>query len=405
MADRPDTERPPVVADDVTKRYRRAPSGRGGVRLRDLGHWQRRTEQTAVSRVDLTVESGETIGLVGQNGSGKSTLLRLLAGLTPPTSGSVTTRGRIGALLTLGDGLAELLTGEENAVTLGMLAGLDRREARQRLPAVAEFAELGEAFNDPVRTYSSGMRLRLAFASAIMLEPDVLLVDEVIAVGDLRFQEKCFERLHELQQQGTTIVVASHDLEQVRRLCSRVLWLHQGTARGLGDTVRVVEQYRGMMTEGLQPVTTEQGLRMGTRDVELTSVRLLDASGRATGSILPGAAVHVELDYRVNAAVVDPLFAVSLQRRDEPELPKLVDVSTHDDGVAVGELPQTGTVALRFDRLDLAPGRYLLEAGVYANQWERVLDLHAPATELVVRGSGKGLLDVPHSWRSRRPHT
>lgn len=397
----PAAARPPaLVAEGVTKTYRLDPSGRGGVRLRHLGQWGRRVPHTALEGIDLAVAPGETIGLIGPNGSGKSTLLRVLAGVTRPTTGAVRATGRLAGILTLQDGLADTLTGRENAITLGMLAGLDRRAARRRLDEVAAFAELGDAMEDPVRTYSSGMRLRLAFASAITLRPDILLVDEILSVGDLRFQHRCFQRLQELQDAGTTIVLASHDLDQVRRLCSTVVWLQRGRARAVGAPRDVIERYRTSMTEGLQPQLSDAGIRLGTGRVVLSEVRVVDASGASLSSMAPGAALHVEMDYRADEPVDDVIFAVALQRADVPELPKVVDVSTHADGVGTGRLAGTGTVVLAFERLDLAPGQYTVEAGVYATDWERVYDFQAPVAEVDVRGtSGEPLLAPPHAWR------
>ena len=179
----------------------------------------RRDTFWALQEVNLEVRAGETVGIIGANGSGKSTLLRLIGGLGKPTRGRIVRRRRIDAMLSLGDSLDPLLTGRENAITAGILAGCRRREAIAKLDEILSFSELEEVIDRPLRTYSDGMKLRLAFAVAISASPEVLLIDEVLSVGDLRFQAKCFARLEELRAGGTTILFASHDETQVRDLC------------------------------------------------------------------------------------------------------------------------------------------------------------------------------------------
>src|SRR4051794_41742415 len=229
----------PIRFDSVWKGYPLWPSGQRTLRAiasRRSPLFLRNAEKRwALKDVSFEVAPGQSVGLIGGNGAGKSTLLRLAAGLGAPTRGKVRVDEHAAAVLSLGDTLHPSLTGSENAVTAAVIAGLSRAEARRRLPAMLEFAELEDVADAPLRTYSDGMRLRLAFSVVAQLEPQVLLVDEVLAVGDLRFQAKCLARVRELRESGTTVVMASHDLSLVRRECGQVAWLNAGHLVSYGE--------------------------------------------------------------------------------------------------------------------------------------------------------------------------
>jgi len=384
-----------IEVRDVGKRYRSAESGVR--RLRRFTEWSPRTERWALRNVSFSVSEGETVGLIGRNGSGKSTLLRLLAGLTRPTAGSVEVRRTVSGLLTLGEGFHPLLSARENAVTQSILSGLSRRQAFERLPEIAAFAELEEYMERPLRTFSDGMRLRLGFSVAISVEPEVLLIDEILRVGDLRFQQKCFERLDELRSSGVTIVVASHDLMQVRRSCGRAVWLSDGRVLRVGDAREVVDRYEGAMTEGVprRATDTPGGERLGTGEVTITGLRLLDASDLETSTVLPGAAATVEITFYAAAPLPDAIFVVSAHSTVDEAL--RLDVSTAADGHAVGELHGEGTVRLHLERVDFAPGSYWLNVGVYEPNWDRPYDYVWQALPFEVDGTVESLRP-PHWW-------
>jgi ABC-type polysaccharide/polyol phosphate transport system ATPase subunit len=197
----------------------------------------------ALHDITVNVRSGEFLGIIGQNGSGKSTLLRVMAGLSPPTTGRVTARGRVASILDLGAGFHPLATGRENAFINGLLLGLSKEEIRAKLPEILRFAELEEFADRPMRTYSSGMTLRLSFAVAVHVRPDIFLIDEVLAVGDADFQEKCFSHFESLKREGVTIVFVSHDLGSVERFSDRVLLLEAGRISASGDARDIVSKY------------------------------------------------------------------------------------------------------------------------------------------------------------------
>jgi lipopolysaccharide transport system ATP-binding protein len=303
------------------------------------------------------------------------------------------------ALLTLGEGFHPLLSGEENAVTGAMLAGCTRREAVRRLASIASFAELEDRMDQPLRTYSDGMRLRLAFAVAISAEPEILLIDEVLAVGDLRFQQKCLARLSSLQGQGVTVALATHDLGQVRTLCQQALWLDGGAVRAAGPAESVVQDYERAMHETMPPPQVSlqrQDGRVGTREVDILAVRLLDASGRDTVRILPGTRVRIEIDYAARAPVPDAIFGVSAHT--DPGGERCFEVTTESGG-GVGPLSGSGTVRLDVDRLDLGGGMYHLAVGVYEPSWAYPYDYIWEARTFEVAGPGGPVgFTPPHSW-------
>ena len=238
-----------VTVEQVSKRYLLRGGARPALKTALLTlptlllNGRARHDFWALRDISFTVRRGECLGLVGPNGSGKSTLLRVMAGITPPTSGQVTTDGRVSALLDLGAGFHTKLTGRENALFNAVLLGLSIQEARDVLPAIIEFSELGSFIDQPMYTYSSGMFMRLGFSVAIHVEPEILLVDEVLAVGDAEFQSKCYPRLEQLREAGVTVIIASHDLPAVQRYTERALLLKEGTIAMEGRPADVLHTY------------------------------------------------------------------------------------------------------------------------------------------------------------------
>ncbi len=242
----------------------------------------------ALRGLDLEVEEGEALGIVGHNGAGKSTLLRILTGITEPTEGIARTRGRIGALLDVGTGFHLELTGRENVYLNAALLGMSRRETRARFDRIIEFAGVERFLDTPLKRYSSGMALRLAFAVAAHIEPDIIVIDEVLAVGDAEFQRRCLGRVSELESEGRTAVIVSHDLGTVARMCSRALWLEQGTVRYDGVAAEAVERYRRAQLHG-QAVRT-------TKELSLAVV-LRDPDGNETEAPRRGEMFQIELGF------------------------------------------------------------------------------------------------------------
>ena len=360
--------------------------------------------------VSLEAAHGEAIGLIGQNGAGKSTLLRLASGLGRVDRGRINVPRRTASVLSFDSWFNLDLTGRENAMTALVVNGWRRAEAAALIPAVLEFAEL-EAFADaPVRTYSEGLKLRLAFGVVAQLDPDVLLIDEVIAVGDLRFQRKCMDRLREMRERGMTLIMASHGLEQVEAECDRAVWLQAGGVRAYGKPSDVVKEYRGAMASAtLERTPAADGAgadglemrrnRFGTQELTIDAVRMLTSDGNPLGDLPSGHPLRIALRISPrDGAIADPIVGVTIHRASDGLI--CYDTSTESSGLRLGTVDAEVGVDLEFERLDLLPGDYLVDVGVYRADWEFAYDFHWQAYPLKVVGSqsDKGVFRPPHHW-------
>jgi lipopolysaccharide transport system ATP-binding protein len=351
----------------------------------------------ALRGLSFTVAPGEVLGIVGANGSGKSTLLRLIGGVGRPTRGRIAAQREVGAVLTLGDAFDPLLTGRENALTAALVAGFTRREAAAMLDEICEFAELEDAFDYPLRTYSDGMGVRLAFSVAMSIDPEILILDEVLAVGDARFQARCFERLEGLRTDGRTVLLTSHDAAQLERLCDRALWLAHGEIAARGTPADVLVAYQDAMRleterrahalpdDAVGPAAVES--RFGTLEVEITNVAVLGS---------PDTAVGLRIELLPHAPVDEPIVGVSLHRVVDGM--KVLDVSTLGDRTTLGRVGVPTTLELWFDRLDVEAGHYRFDVGVYERGWSAVYDYHWQAYPLEVPPQSSGF-GPPRRWR------
>jgi ABC-type polysaccharide/polyol phosphate transport system ATPase subunit len=352
-----------IVVDRVSRRFRVSQNAHRT--LKDMFVAPGRSTVTdvwALRDVSLRAEPGEALGLVGRNGSGKTTLLRLISGIIKPTSGTVEVGGLIGSLLELGAGFHPDFTGRENVYLNGSIHGLSRARVRELMDEIVAFAELERFIDLPVRAYSSGMYMRLGFSVAAHIRADVLLLDEVFAVGDEDFQRKCFGKIHEFKQAGGTIVFVSHDALAVERLCERAVLLRQGEVAFDGPTREAIARYRELLAEDRSPDELAAGLReWGSGEARIVSAQLLDSDGDERLQVAAGERLVVRLIVSSERDVPPP--NVSLQLRD-------------DDGVVLGEVTQAtdelgwnghaGERELRFelDRLPLADGRFHLRCAL-----------------------------------------
>ena len=278
----------------------------------------------AVRDVSFSIEPGERVGLIGVNGSGKSTLLKLISRVIQPTTGSITTRGRIAGLLELGTGFHPDLTGRENIFLNASILGISRVQIGRQLDEIIDFADIGPFIDVQVRNYSSGMVVRLGFAITTALQPEILLIDEVLAVGDQDFQRKCFVRLEDLQAQGVTLVLVSHSMEQVRQLCRRAMWIEDNRVRLDGDVDVVSGQYENSYfpaTTVRHESTTGPAVqnRWGTFQVEITRVELLDRHGRTPAYFTSGDLFCLRLHYIAHERVELPAFGMARTRWTAPD--------------------------------------------------------------------------------------
>ena len=309
----------------------------------------------AVRDASLAVKGGSTFGIVGPNGSGKSTLLKCLAGVLVPDKGAVTVRGRFSALLELGAGFHPDLTGRENISLNGAILGMSRREILQKLDQIVEFSGLERFIDSPVKNYSSGMVVRLGFAIAINVDPEILLIDEVLAVGDESFQQRCFEKIISLRNDGRTIVLVSHGLSQVAQLCQEVAWIEGGQIRDIGRGLDVVQRYTGASHMALESTGDEVGERWGTFEAEIRQVRILDVHGTETRSLITTQSYSISIDYEVHSEIADLVVGVRVTHSHGTVI---WGTNTKRRGLAVDSKTGSGRISLDLERLPLLEGTY-----------------------------------------------
>ncbi len=366
-----------------------------------------REQFIALDCVNLEVTTGEAVALIGPNGSGKSTLLKLIGGILKPTSGAVEVAGRVTALIEVGAGFHPEITGRENVVINGMLLGLGRREIEERMQEIVDFAEIGPFIDQPVKIYSSGMYVRLGFAVAVAADPDILLIDEVLAVGDEAFTRRCLDRLARMRQRGVTMVLVSHDLDLVTSFADRALYLDRGRIVAEGPADAVVARYRsdaagGSGRDDQLPAAREgdDETRWGNGDVEIDGVELLVAEKKSR-LVAGGSPCNLCIRYSVHKPVEDFVFGVAWHRSDGTQ------VSGHNTDLAGFEplrLATNGEVCCEYDSLQLAPGEYLVDVAIHARSG-LAYDYWCDALKVRVTSEVEwpGVWSPPHRWRSTGP--
>lgn len=376
----------------------------------DAEHHLRMGEFWALRDANLTLEPGDALGIMGVNGSGKTTLLRILNGTYSPDAGKVTMRGRVGALIAAGAGFSPMLSGRENIYISGTLLGMTPREIKSRFDEIVEFAELSEFIDMPVRNYSSGMSVRLGFAIAVIGTPDILLVDEVLAVGDISFQKKCFERILGLKRQGTTILLVSHAIGSVWAVCDKGLFLHKGQPAVAGDIESVCRAYDEQNSRSAQISmakeqesisarledsatdcsTTNELLpaeyghaKGGTGDVQCMRVRVLSASGEETREVEFGEPFVIEYQYVVRNRIVAPILRSSL---DAVHYKFIVSLDSYEQGYTWDTLePGSYTLRVKVENQTLRPGLYGINTSVISKGVAVHLFYWLSAASFVVR--------------------
>lgn len=377
--------------------------------------------------VSFALAGGVTTGIIGENGSGKSTLLKLVSRILEPTSGVVEINGRVSALLELGAGFHHELTGRENIYLHASLLGLQRTQIDAVLDQIIDFADLGPFIDTPVKHYSSGMYARLGFAIAIYVEPDILLVDEVLAVGDESFQRRCLDAIHRLQARGVAILLVSHSLSQVLELCDQCLWLDKGRLVAMGETHAVVRRYldavddemaqrlldenaRRLLTESEPTSDTElpdgSPRRWGQGPIRIDRVEMLTDRHTPTWSFPPLAPVSIKISYHAEEAVAEPIFSVLIHKLDGHYL---WASNTLDHPVEAIPVPGAGELTIHIAALALTAGRYYLSAAAYAEPdppyWQTPSDFHERLYEFQVVSDHDihGDVVMPSQWRHCAP--
>jgi ABC-type polysaccharide/polyol phosphate transport system ATPase subunit len=348
---------PVITVDDVSKQYRLYHERNQSLKAALMRRARVRYEEFwALRDVSFDVPEGATFGLIGENGSGKSTLLKCMARILRPEKGRIETRGKISALLELGAGFHPELTGRENIFLNGSILGLSKKQLNQRFDEIVDFAGLEQFIDTPVKNYSSGMYVRLGFSVAINVDPDILLIDEVLAVGDAEFQRKCLEKFDDFRESGKTVVIVSHAVGFLRNLADTVGWLEHGELRRLGRSTDVVDEY---LAES-QPNRDDDGLygqRWGTGEARIEKFEILDASGEPVKRVRTGDPVVFRLHYKSDALIREPVLGVGIYTLDGVWV---TGPTTEQVGLAPERLEPgaQGWIDLRVDRLLLLPGTY-----------------------------------------------
>jgi lipopolysaccharide transport system ATP-binding protein len=399
-----------IEVRSVRKKFRVAQDRRTNVKealVRRRGRGSRHRDFWAVDDVTITVPRGSTYGLIGHNGSGKSTLLKTIAGIHLPTSGEVVAHGRVTALLEVGAGFHPELSGRENIYLNGAILGMTKKQIAAAMDDIIEFSGLADFIDTPVKVYSSGMYVRLGFAIAVNLEPEILIVDEIVAVGDEEFQRRCIDYLHDLRDRGTTIVVVSHSLDMIQRLCDRVAWLDHGHLVAEGPAQEVCEQYLASVNAAEEKHLaatagrgdTSSADREGTGAIRVTDVVTLDAEGTPRALATSGEPLTLQVHYDVHEPVTDPI--VFLDFFSETGV-HLAGPNSWLGGLRLGEVSGPGVVEIHLDALPFLPGVYSISAAVASGTLETVYDRTPPTYRLRVRSTGKyeasGVFTLDGRW-------
>jgi len=344
-----------IEVTGVGKKFFLKHGGRHTIKAAAVGLLRRRKTRTdfwALKDISFDVEAGTTVGIIGANGAGKSTLLGILARTMRPTEGTVAVRGRVSSLLELGAGFHPDLSGAENIYLNGSILGLSRAEIRAKFDEIVRFAELEQFIDTPVKHYSSGMYVRLGFAVAVEVNPDILLIDEVMAVGDEAFKRKCLGRIAQFKREGKTLLIVSHDLDTITEVSDTVLLLDAGKIVNVGEPGQVVDQYKSLGFFKAGEVVIRE---WGTREAVITAVRFLGAGGERVERITTGEPLLVEIDYRAHQQIVDPIFGFALTASDGT---LCCGSNTIIDDYPIPLIEGAGTMRLRFESLPLLQGKY-----------------------------------------------
>ncbi len=369
---------PAVEVRDVSKSFRIYSSRSRSIKQMVLRPGRSRYEEFhALSGVSFDVPEGRTFGLLGNNGSGKSTLLKCIARILEPNRGSIVRRGRVAAMLEVGSGFHPELTGRENIYLNGSILGMARHEVDAKFDSIVDFSDLDPTFIDqPVKNYSSGMYVRLGFSVATHVDPDILLVDEVLAVGDIAFQAKCTERFTQLRNEGKTVVVVSHALEQMRTFCDEAVWLDHGTVQAVGEADDVISSYAD---SNLNTRHLEGGARrFGAGGAEISRLELVHETRGPTSDVKTGDPVRIVVHLDATQRIVKPLFGISIESH-EGHL--IWSHMTTDSGFHPAELP-VGRYAfdVTIPSLPLRPGTYLISGSIHDEDGGRAVDVLQRAT-------------------------
>ena len=366
----------------------------------------------ALEDISIHVNRAETFGIIGRNGSGKSTLLQIICGILQPTSGKVEVKGRISALLELGAGFNPEFTGRQNVYIKSAILGLKRDEIEARFDDMLAFSEIGDFLDQPVKTYSSGMYVRLAFAIAINVDPKILVIDEALAVGDAAFQYKCFRRFEQMQRKGTTILFVTHDAGAIKKLCNRAIWIHEGRIIVDSEAVSVADQYQDFIRKESVTQIDKENKELENRVISpetnyanqdkvigrVLEIRIFDKLGEETSNIISGDDLTISIHYELYVDIPEGIIiGFSIHRSDNLYV---CGVNTGLDHFEAPASKGINDVSLKFTKLPILSGTYLLHAGLFDKSGMVIWDFARLTKELVVSSpyTAEGLIEIERSW-------
>ncbi len=413
-----------IEVRNVTKKFKIFLDKGNTIKERMLFSRRRKYEDRHVLKgISFDVKKGEAIGLIGHNGCGKSTTLKLLTKIIYPDTGSVEIKGRVSSLIELGAGFHPDLSGRENIYINASIFGLNRKEIDRRLDDIIAFSELEEFIDNPVRTYSSGMYMRLAFSVAINVDAEVLLIDEILAVGDAAFQAKCFNRLKEIKSQGTTIVIVSHSLGQIEEICDRSIWIHEGYIKAEGEPEEVHEQYLEYVAEYRQQISAKEAkrnemkeeeaekaekenkdytddelaeLRKGSGTIKIKKVKAYNEKNVVQTIFKTGERMDIEIQYEVNEKEEEPILAIGILRYDGT---LCYSTNTKIEKFIIDEISKSGKIKVILEELNLLPDLYCMDIAFWNSKLETIdYKSEAYKFEMISNIPDSGVARIKHKW-------
>ena len=419
-----------IEVHNITKKFKVYLDKGRTLKERTLFSGRRKYENREVLKgISFEVKKGEAIGLIGHNGCGKSTTLKMLTKIIYPDSGSIEMNGRVSSLIELGAGFHPDMSGRENIYINASIFGLTKKEIEDRIDDIIEFSELEDFIDNPVRTYSSGMYMRLAFAVAINVDADILLIDEILAVGDVAFQAKCFNRLRQIKSEGTTIVIVSHSLNQIEQICERSIWIHDGLIRMEGSPYDVHPQYMSFMAGNslsdskpsqkkektanadakaetdseAENTSNEENKeekkdpkRWGSKEIVIDEIKVLDSEGKERDAFLNSEEINVKISYTNKAGIDNSVVGVAIYRDDKVHI---YGTNTLIDMSRTLPLKESGVITLKFDNFPVNEGNYIFDLAFHKPDGFEY-DFWRDAFRLKIKNvKGEiGVMSIAHSW-------
>lgn len=404
-----------IEVRDVTKSFKVYLDKGSQLKERLLFRKRSRYEERKVLRgISFSVKKGEAIGLIGHNGCGKSTTLKLLTRIMYPDSGSIKMQGRVSSLIELGAGFHPDMSGRENIYTNAAIFGLNKKEIDSRIQSIIDFSELKDFIDNPVRTYSSGMYMRLAFSVAINVDADILLIDEILAVGDANFQSKCFNKLREIKSHGTTIVIVSHSLGQIEQICDRSIWIHEGLIKAEGPPKEIDLEYLDYMSRKIQdrnkkseeaadteePAENKDGKRWGSGEARIKRIRSFASDGTEQSVFRVGEDIRLTVDYTVKKPVQDAVIGFGIFDMNGVQC---YGTNTRIDKLPEMTLTKDGTAEITMKNVQLLSGEYMIDIAI--EQGEGIpVDYYRQAYKIQMLSAygDAGIARVDHTWNLQR---